>query len=124
MVRPSRRCGGLQQNCGVRMKKPNPPAPSTREGGVTLQSRPVANRAMKVEAYSGGVVVTVPQKNPRWAPLLRWLLPLSKERRIELDAIGTWVLELCDGRHTVAQVIDAVGEKHHLSFQEARAAVL
>jgi hypothetical protein len=89
-----------------------------------LHGVPYANRAMKVEAYSGGVVVTVPMKRPGWTRLVKWLVPLSQERRVELDAVGTWVLQLCDGRRTVEDVIEQVGEKYHLSFQEARVAVL
>jgi hypothetical protein len=109
------------------MRKPNPPAPfPKREGGDgTLKAVPHPNRAAKLESYDDGVLVTVPLQQRWWARRpLTWIFPLSNERRVHLDATGAWVLAQCDGRRRVEDVIESLMEKHKLSFQEARVAVL
>jgi len=90
----------------------------------TLHAIPRVNRAITLTKREGGALVTLPLRRPRWAAWLGWLLPVAKERRVELDSTGAWVLALCDGERTVENVIDRVMQRHHLSFQEARASVL
>jgi hypothetical protein len=90
-----------------------------------LKAVPHPNRAAKVEENPRGVLVTVPLQKRWWtrAPLT-WIFALSSNRRVQLDAMGAWVLAQCDGRRRVEDLIRQVMEKYKLSFQEARATVL
>jgi hypothetical protein len=70
------------------------------------------------------MVVSVPMRRPRFlVPPLSWILPYSSHRRVELDALGAGVLDLCDGRRSVEAVIEAFAARHKLSFREAQLAV-
>jgi len=90
-----------------------------------LRAIPHQNRAATLEENSRGVLVTIPLKKRWWARApLTWIFPLSSARRVQLDAMGAWVLSQCDGRHRVEDVVRQMMEKHKLSFQESRAAVL
>ena len=94
-------------------------------GEATLKAVPHPNRAAKLESYDDGVLVTVPLRKRWWLrPPLTWMFPVSRERRVHLDATGAWVLSQCDGRRPIEAVIEAVMKKYKLSFQEARASVL
>ena len=56
-------------------------------------------------------------------PPLSWLMPFSSHRRIELDAIGSTVLEVCDGKRTIERIIEEFARKETLTFREAQLAV-
>ena len=93
--------------------------------GVQLRSVPALNDAVTVERKDAGtVVLRVPLQERGWSRALRRLLPISHERKMELDALGAEVLLLCDGRHTVEQLVDLHMERWQLSFFEARAMIL
>jgi hypothetical protein len=90
-----------------------------------LRCIPCQNQAMRMQPEPGGALVTVPLRRAWWARApLTWVFPISRERRIQLDSVGSAVLGLCDGRRTVEDVIDSVMQQHHLTFQEARVAVM
>lgn len=70
------------------------------------------------------MLVSVPMKRPKYMiPPISWLLPYSTHRRVELDALGAEVLDLCDGKRTVETVIEAFADRHRLSFREGQLAV-
>jgi hypothetical protein len=46
-------------------------------------------------------------------------LPIPKRRPIELDPIGREVWELCDGEHTLREMVKVFQERHKLSRAEA-----
>jgi len=73
-----------------------------------------------------GALATVTVALPRnWLrrPPINWLLPTARTRRIRLDAIGTAVLELCDGRGSVEEIVERFAAEHRLSFREGQVAV-
>ncbi|MCG3147145.1 MAG: hypothetical protein PCFJNLEI_00582 [Verrucomicrobiae bacterium] len=86
-----------------------------------LHSVPVPNRAV---TPSGPGQLSVPLRHPFWARWLRLVLPLSKEKKIELDKRGNEILALCDGQRTVEELIDLHKDRWHLSFFESRAMIL
>jgi len=51
-------------------------------------------------------------------------LPDRITRDFELDSYGVEVLDMCDGRHTVKQMIEAFAKKHKLNMVEAEQALL
>ena len=91
-----------------------------------LAARPYRNESMDVQRLDGGGVrVSVPLQRPRWlVPPLSWILPFSSRRRVQLDALGASVLNLCDGRRTVESMIEKFAADHRLSFREAQIPVV
>lgn len=89
-----------------------------------LSAIPRRNEAAEFEPSGDGLSVTIPMRRPRWlvAPL-SWILPFSRHRRVQLDAPGRKVVELCDGRRTVEEVIESFAREHKLSFRESQVAV-
>lgn len=91
-----------------------------------LRAVPYRNEAMKLTDRRGGAVLAeVPMRKPGWlVPPLSWIIPYSSHRRVELDAAGASVLELCDGRRTVEAVVEKFAADNKLSFREAQLAVM
>jgi hypothetical protein len=54
-----------------------------------------------------------------WVRLLSMVFPVPKERRIELDAVGKDVWMMCDGEHSLADMIETFQQKHKLMRAEA-----
>jgi len=91
---------------------------------LQLRSVPMLNEAVRVEREAADkVLLTVSLEHHGWSRWLRRLLPLSMCRRLELDRLGAEVLSLCDGQHTVEEIIDRHRERWQLSFFEARGMV-
>jgi hypothetical protein len=91
-----------------------------------LQSRPVRNVAARVEEHTDGrVVIYVRQKKPGFlVPPLSWIVPYKRERSAYLDRVGTRLWRMCDGEHTVEEIVDAFRGQYRLTFHESRAAVM
>ncbi|HUU59902.1 MAG TPA: PqqD family protein [Phycisphaerae bacterium] len=90
-----------------------------------LRAVPFKNRAMEIARQSsGGILVSVPLKRPKYmVPPLSWILPFSSHRRVELDALGAEVLDLCDGKRSIEAVTERFASAHKLTFREAQLAV-
>jgi hypothetical protein len=93
--------------------------------GQFLAAVPMVNHAAKLTATpSGGTLAEVPIPRPRFlVPPISWILPFSGQRRIELDKLGTAVLELCDGRRSVERIVESFAADHKLTFREAQLSV-
>jgi len=88
-----------------------------------LRARALQNRAARVEHEHGDTVSVWVKQTRRLLPPLSWIVPFRKERATRLDRVGTRVWTLCDGRRTVADVVDAVATQYRLTFHESRVAV-
>ena len=90
-----------------------------------LRAVPYRNEMMGVTRRSnGGLLASIPMKRPRFlVPPLSWILPYSTHRRVELDAMGAEVLDLCDGKRNVERIIEEFAGSHKLTFREAQLAV-
>jgi hypothetical protein len=91
-----------------------------------LATVPVRNRAVRETRKNESETVLYVPMRERWfmGPPLSWLMPISKERGMSLDALGREVWEACDGLKRTEQLIDEFAGKHHLTFHEARVSVL
>jgi len=90
----------------------------TRE--QALATRPVHNPDLEVIHPEGGeVTIRIPRRKVWWVNLLAKLGGVPQYRTITLDRVGTSVWELCDGRHTVRELITRLAEEHQLSRKEA-----
>ncbi len=101
--------------------KPSGPYPAEQ----LLTAVPYRNRAMEThELRDGGLVAEIPMRRPRWlVPPISWILPYSSHRRVQLDAPGVEVLDLCDGRRTVEEIVEKFAAGHKLTFREAQLSV-
>jgi len=98
----------------------------TGDGLLELQLRsiPLRNEAGQVKPTTEGKTeIIVPLRHRWWSRLLQHVLPLSDTKRVELDEIGAAVYALCDGEHTVEELIELHRERWKLSFFEARAMI-
>ena len=85
-----------------------------------LESRPVRNPELKTEPIEGGGVrVFLKARAVWWARLLAVVLPIPRERLVELDAVGAEVLDLCDGEHRLLDMINLFQQHHKLTRAEA-----
>lgn len=86
---------------------------------------PVPNAAAeRTQLPDGRLQLSVPLNRPAWVFWLAWWLPISKERRVELDRTGVATFALLDGTRTLAAVIDIHEKRWKLSPLEARAMIL
>ncbi len=91
-----------------------------------LQTIPVRNEAADVDDRGdGAVAITVQRTRPRWlVPPLSWVIRPRLTKTYKLDGIGGEVWRLCDGERTVEAMADAFAQRHHLTFHEARVALM
>ncbi len=89
-----------------------------------LDAVPCLRQDAGVTRHGAFASVTVALKRS-WLrrPPVNWLLPTASERRVRLDAVGTRVLELCDGGNSVEEIVELFAAEHRLSFREGQVAV-
>src|SRR5579859_580012 len=88
--------------------------------------RPGRNSLLSWEKQEGGeTILTVPQ-NPKVGrvtrTVARWLRA-PNERRVELDEVGGYVWELCDGGHTVENIVQKTSRQYKMNRREAEVSV-
>lgn len=93
-----------------------------------LNCRPIKNAEIdEVVLETGELLLAYPIKVRPWASTLlrrfgRGGEPTSK-KKLQLDALGTSVWNMLDGRRTVRQVVRMFSRKHQLHPKEAEVAV-
>ena len=95
-----------------------------RKAAMTL--RPGRNSLLTYEkSGTGETVLTIPQNekvNPVTKAMARWLRAPT-ERKVELDEVGGFVWELCDGDHTVESIVHKTSKQYKLNRREAEVSV-
>ncbi|MBI2502081.1 MAG: PqqD family protein [Candidatus Latescibacteria bacterium] len=90
-----------------------------------LNSRPARNELLNWEKTEAGEVQITIQRQDTWkVRLLSKVFYIPRERKITLDALGTEVWQMCTGRTTVAQIIEALSQKYQLNRKEAEVSLL
>ena len=85
-----------------------------------MKSFPVRNQLITWEIDDKGEAsLVVPQKDQLWVRLTSKLFMLPDKRVIVLDSIGTYVWKMCDGKHTISQIIKSVQNQYQLTRKEA-----
>ena len=85
-----------------------------------LGSRPVRNERLRSEeTEGGGLRLFADRREVWWVKLLSAFFPVPRERMVELDAVGEEVWELCDGKHSLREMIQVFQERHKLTRAEA-----
>ena len=90
-----------------------------------LNSRPARNEALAWDENDDGeVVIMVERQETLRVRLLSKIFYIPKERKITLDEVGTEVWQMCNGKTSVAQMIDRLGKKYQLNRKEAEVSLL
>jgi hypothetical protein len=95
-----------------------------RQAALTL--RPGRNSLLTWEKReTGEMLLTVPQ-NQKVGRITRQMakwLRAPTERHVELDEVGGFVWELCDGAHTIESIVQRTGKQYKMSRREAEVSV-
>lgn len=90
-----------------------------------LQLKPIKNPLLEWnKSPKGEVVITIrpPEKadKGKWGRFLSKLSPTPpKEKRVNLDKIGSFVWERCDGKHCVAEIVQGLCKEYKITPREA-----
>lgn len=85
-----------------------------------LRSRPIRNDGLATEpTEEGGLRITIERRREWWVRVLSVFLPIPKRRPVELDPLGREVWELCDGEHSLREMVKVFEKRHKLSRAEA-----
>lgn len=86
----------------------------------SLSAKPVLNRLVKVErGEDGKVMLQIPRRDSGMVRAVSRMFHIAPYKRVALDELGTFVIELCDGNHTVQDVVDKFAERFKLNPREA-----
>jgi len=84
-----------------------------------LAALPVRNQAVEWRAEQERTVLVLRRREDWVGRLLSLLFVVPRERKVELDGVGSYVWQQCDGRHTVSDLIQALARKYKLDRKEA-----
>jgi hypothetical protein len=84
-----------------------------------LASYPVRNQAVEWQGEGEETVLVLRRREDWVGRMLTLFFVVPKERKIGLDAVGSYVWRRCDGRHTVAELIQDLAQKYRLNRREA-----
>ena len=85
-----------------------------------MKAFPVRNQLITWEIDDKGeAALVIPQKETLWLRLVSKLFMLPGKRVIVLDSIGTYVWQMCDGKHTISQIIKGIQNQYQLTRKEA-----
>lgn len=95
-----------------------------RKAAMTL--RPGRNSLLTYEKREGGeVILTIPQNERAGRvtkAVARWL-KMPRDRKVELDEVGGYVWELCDGTYTVDNIVQKTAKHYKMNRREAEVSV-
>ena len=104
----------------------------------SLAMRPIRNPFVRTErpegdaegeGAGGGVVLLIPIERTRRGRVLAWILkrlsrrPVPEFKHIELDEIGAFIWNLCDGTRTTREMIAQLASAYHLNRRDAEASL-
>jgi len=112
-------------------RKKKPKGPTLRRSDF-LRIKPIRSPIVEWEKNEKGEIhIKIPiakirekmkgekKEKKKRSGFLSKFFPEPKEKRIQLDEIGSIVWELCDGKKTVKEIIDYLYEKYKLLPREA-----
>ncbi|MDE2127707.1 MAG: PqqD family protein [Armatimonadetes bacterium] len=100
--------------------------PPIADRAAALSLRPGRNSRIEWEQLdTGEVVLRIPVKEAgtRRTRFVRSLFHLPGEKRVELDEVGAFVWQLCDGANTVEQIVQQTGRQYKMNRREAEVSV-
>lgn len=90
-----------------------------------LSAIPLRNATIKWEQNSEGEVsIVIPQKDKLWVKVVTKIFMVPSKRVVVLDEIGSYVWMLCDGEHTIRDIMNSLSSKYHLTRKEAEVSLI
>jgi len=68
--------------------------------------------------------LTIPRRNEWYLKPLFLVFSVPKNRKLQLDELGSEVWDLCDGKRTVGELIKEFSRRHQLNRKETEVAML
>jgi len=97
-------------------KKAPPPAVTRAQA---LQVYPVRNPSLEWELDEEGLVrAKLVRSQDLKTRVVAGLLSLPDARGLKLDEVGSFVWSLCDGEHTLGDIVETMMEKYKLGWRE------
>lgn len=89
-----------------------------------LGAKPVRLPEATVEPLeSGGAKLRAPMRPPKWGGWL-FRMPMGATKTFELDAVGLFVWNCCDGKANVKQIIHKLSQNFGLNLREAEVSLV
>lgn len=83
-------------------------------------ARPVVNRLVKIDRDAEGkIILQVPRRDSALVRTVTKWFHVPPYKKVALDELGTFVIELCDGEHRVRDIVDKLAERFRLNRREA-----
>ncbi|MCE5241195.1 PqqD family peptide modification chaperone [bacterium] len=99
----------------LKLKKNGPAL--TRE--QAMQAWPVRNPALQVsEREEGLVTIELPRRKDWMGGVLGFLFSVPQSKPVQLDEVGSFVWGLCDGDHTVSDIVGELVNEYKLNRRE------
>ena len=103
---------------------PKPPPRISRE--QLLGARPVRHPAVEStsDPATGEFSLKLPRRRTWWLNLLARFGDVPEYRLLTLDRVGSSVWNLCDGEHTVQDLVSRLADEHKLPTNQAEASMM
>ncbi len=101
-------------------------APPVTDRKLVMNLRPLHNNQLTWEKGANGDVVLIVPANKNVGPVTRAIAKWAQapsQRKVELDEVGSFVWELCDGTNTVESIVQQTGRHYHMNRREAEVSV-
>jgi hypothetical protein len=91
---------------------------------AVLRLLPLRNSVIEwQENAQGEAELTIPYRKDRWARVVAFVVQLPEARKVQLDEVGTFVWNLCDGQHSVEAIVRAMIKEYKMNRAEVEASV-
>ncbi len=99
----------------LRVRQPSPQI--TRQQALAIKPMHNPNLEWK-HNEEGHVVAMLTRRGGPTGKLINFFLAVPKQRPVILDEVGSFVWKMCDGEHSVGQIIDTLSDKYNLTRRE------
>lgn len=92
-----------------------------------LKLKPVRNPYLEwSKSERGEVTITMKLKRTKKTSFLSKLFSLPKEvtKKVTLDEVGSFVWDMCDGKHTIEEMMQELSDKYKTMRQETEVALM
>ena len=84
-----------------------------------FESRPMRNPELKWRVNDEDCVeVVIPRRSDRLGRVMGFVFAVPETKPVILDDVGTFVWGLCDAKHTVADLVEALCDEYNLTERE------
>ena len=97
--------------------KTRPPTPDKE---TLVGMHPLRNQLVDWEVDDRGeIVLKIPQTHKKWLRIMAKIFKLPPMRIVVLDEVGSHVWQLCDGYHTIKQIVKSLRDRYKMTRKEA-----